>query len=107
MRALAVSMRAGSPAVPGIPGAAEAGLPGYDFTFWFGLYVPAATPASVVRRLHEAAVKGLARQDVREKIAVQGMDATPSASPEAFAADIRAEAPMLERVVRESGAKVE
>ena len=107
MRALAVSMRAGSPAVPGIPGAAEAGLPGYDFTFWFGLYVPAGTPQPVVRRLHEAAVKRLAKQEVKEKIAVQGMDATPSASPEAFEADIRAEAPMLERVVRESGARVE
>jgi tripartite-type tricarboxylate transporter receptor subunit TctC len=60
-----------------------------------------------VRRLHEAALKGLARQEVKDKIALQGMDATPSASPEAFDADIRAEAPMLERVVRESGAKVE
>jgi hypothetical protein len=60
-----------------------------------------------VRRLHEAALKGLAKQEVKDKIALQGMDATPSASPEAFDADIKAEAPMLERVVRESGAKVE
>ena len=39
--------------------------------------------------------------------ALQGMDATPSASPQAFDADIRAEAPVLERLVRESGAKVD
>ncbi len=107
LRALAVSMRAGSPAVPGIPGSAEAGLPAYEYTFWFGLYVPAATPAPIVRRLHAAAVKGLGKLEVREKIAAQGMDATPSASPEAFDADIRAEAPLLERLVRDSGAKVE
>ena len=107
LRALAVSMRDGSPAVPGIPGSAEAGLPGYDYTFWFGLYVPAGTPAPIVRRLYAAAVKGLGKQDVKEKIAAQGMDATPSASPEAFEADIKAEAPLLERVVRDSGAKVE
>jgi len=44
---------------------------------------------------------------MREKIALQGMDATPSASPQAFDADIRAEAPVLERLVRESGAKVD
>ena len=107
VRALAVSKREASPAIPGIPGAEAAGLPGYESTFWFGLYVPAGTPAPVVRRLHQAAVVGLGRQEVKDKIALQGMDATPSASPEAFDAEIKAEAPILERIVRESGAKVE
>ena len=107
MRALAVTMPKASPAVPGIPGAEEAGLPGFESTFWFGLYVPAGTPPANVRRLHEAAVKSLARPEVREKIALQGMDASPSASPEAFEAEIRAEAPMWLRVVRDSGAQVE
>jgi len=107
LRALAVSMRKGSPSVPGIPGTEEAGLPGYESTFWFGLYVPAGTPRAIVMRLHEAAVKGLAKPEVREKIAIQGMDATPNASPEQFDAEIRAEGPTLERLIRESGAKVE
>jgi len=107
MRALAVTTRQASPAVPGIPGAEEAGLPGYDFTFWFGLFVPAGTPAPVIKRLHEAAVKGLAKPEVRDKIALQGMDAAPSVSPEAFETELRAEAPMWERLVRESGARVE
>ena len=107
LRALALSKRDASQAIPGIPGAEAAGLPGYEYTFWFGLYVPAGTPAPVVRRLHVAALAGLAKQEVKDRIAIQGMDATPSASPAAFDADIKAEAPMLERVVRESGAKVE
>jgi tripartite-type tricarboxylate transporter receptor subunit TctC len=107
MRPLAVTMPKASPAVPGIPGAEEAGLPGYQSTFWFGLYVPTGTPQAVVRRLHEAATRVLARTDVKDKMALQGMDATPSDSPEAFEAQIRAEAPMWERVVRDSGAQVE
>jgi len=107
MRPLAISMRKASPAIPGIPGAEEAGLPGYESTFWFGLYVPAGTPMDIVRRLHAAAAKGLARPEVREKIALGGMDAAPSASPEAFDAEIKAEAPVIERSIRESGAKVE
>jgi tripartite-type tricarboxylate transporter receptor subunit TctC len=106
LRALAVTTAKASPAIPGIPGAEEAGLPGYDSNFSFGLYVPAATPPAVIKRLHEA-VKGLAKPEVREKIALQGMDATPSASPEAFAAELKAEAPMWERVVLDSGARVE
>jgi tripartite-type tricarboxylate transporter receptor subunit TctC len=107
MRALALTTRQASPAVPGIPGAEEAGLSGYEFTFWFGLFVPAGTPPAVVNRLHGAAVRGLSKQEVREKIALQGMDAAPSASPEAFEGEVKAEAPMWEKLVRESGAKVE
>src|SRR5262252_894667 len=107
LRALAVSMKKGSPSVPGIPGTEEAGLPAYESTFWFGLYAPAGTPRAIILRLHDAAVKGLAKADVREKIAVQGMDATPNATPEAFDAEIRAEGPTLEKLLRESGARVE
>ncbi len=107
IRPLAVSKPLASPAIPGIPGAEEAGLPGYEYTFWFGLFVPAGTPAPVIRRLHEAATKALAKQDVKDKIALQGMDATPSASPDAFDAEVKAEAPKWERLVRDSGAKVE
>jgi tripartite-type tricarboxylate transporter receptor subunit TctC len=107
MRALAITRPQASPALPGIPGAEEAGLPGYESIFWFGLWVPAGTPAPIVQRLHEAAAKALAKQEVKDKIALQGMDASPSASPAAFDAQIKTEAPMWERVVRDSGARVE
>ena len=107
MRALGVSKRTASPAIPGIPGAEEAGLPNYEYTFWFGLYVPAGTRPAIVKRLHEAATRGLARPEVKAKIAIQGMDAAPSLSPQAFAADIRTEAPVLQKIIRDSEAKVE
>ena len=107
VRPLMISMHKASPSIPGIPGSDEGGLPGFESTFWFGLYAPAGTPVEIVRRLHAAAARGLAKPEVREKIALQGMDAAPSASPEAFANEIRVEAPMWERVIRESGARVE
>ena len=106
MRPLVVSMRKGSPSIPGIPGSEEAGVP-FESTFWFGLYAPAGTSPEIVKRLHAAAAKGLAKPEIRDRIAQQGMDASPSASPEAFAAEIAAEAPVIERSIRESGAKVE
>jgi tripartite-type tricarboxylate transporter receptor subunit TctC len=106
MRPLAVSMRKASPSIPGIPGSEEAGVP-FESTFWFGLYAPAGTPAEIVRRLHAAAAKGLAKPEVRERIAQQGMDAAPSASPAAFAAEIAAEVPSIESAIRASGAKVD
>jgi tripartite-type tricarboxylate transporter receptor subunit TctC len=107
MRALAITTPEASAAVPGIPGAREAGLPGYESTFWFGLWAPVGTPAPIIKRLHEAATTVLAKAEVKRKIALQGMDAAPSASPEAFAERIKVEAPMWERVVRESGAKID
>jgi tripartite-type tricarboxylate transporter receptor subunit TctC len=107
MRPLMISMKKNSPAIPGIPGSDDAGVPGFESTFWFGLYAPAGTPQDIVRRVHAAAVKGLSKPEIRDRVASQGMDAAPSASPEAFAAEIRAEAPGIEKSIRESGAKVE
>jgi tripartite-type tricarboxylate transporter receptor subunit TctC len=107
MRPMVVTMRKSSPSIPGIPGSDEAGLPGFESTFWFGLYVPAGTPVEIVNRLHAAAVKGLSKPETKEKIASQGMDALPSASPAAFDAEIKAEAPGIERALKGCGAKVE
>ncbi|MEO7403285.1 MAG: tripartite tricarboxylate transporter substrate binding protein, partial [Burkholderiales bacterium] len=103
MRPIIVSKRVASPSIPGIPGAEEGGLRDYESTFWFGLFVPSGTPTPIMRRVHEAAARSLAKPEVRERIAQQGMDATPSASPQAFEAQIKAEAPEWERAIRNSG----
>src|SRR3954464_4514491 len=107
VRALAVSSRDSSPSIPGIPGAEKAGLPGYDFTFWFGLFAPAGTSPAAIQKLHAALSKGLAKPEVRDKIALQGMDATPSASPATFQQEIDKETPYWAKLVADSGAKVE
>ena len=107
MRALTLTTPEASAAIPGVPGAASVGLPGYNSTVWFGLYAPAGTPPGVVQRLHQAALRGLSKPEVKERFAVGGMDAAPSASPAAFEAEIRAEGPVLTRIIVESGAKIE
>jgi tripartite-type tricarboxylate transporter receptor subunit TctC len=107
LKPLVVAMRKGSPAIPGIPGSEEAGLPGFESTFWFGIFAPAGTPDAVVGRLHKAAASSLAKPELRAKIESQGMDATPSPSPQAFAAEVAEEGPRLEQLVLSLGAKVE
>ena len=62
---------------------------------------------SLIKPFVQELNKGLARPEVREKIALQGMDATPSASPAAFEQEVKAETPYWENLVRDSGAKVE
>ena len=107
MRPLVVAMREGSPAIQGIPGSRQAGLPGFEATYWFGLFAPAGTPTPVVQRLHRAVSASVAAPGLRARIESQGMDATGSASPQAFAAEVAAEGPQLEALVKRLGAKIE
>jgi tripartite-type tricarboxylate transporter receptor subunit TctC len=107
LRALVVSMKRGSPSVPGVPGTEEAGLPSFEFTFWFGLFAPAGTPAPVMKRLHQSVAATLAKPEVRARIETTGMDPTPSTSPEAFAQEVAKEAPQLERLIRDLGMRVD
>ena len=107
MRAIAVTTALPSPSIPGVPGAKQAGLDGYDEDYSFGLYAPTGTPPEIVKRLHEAALKGLSRTEVREKIALQGMDSAPSKSPEAFREALLSESKNVEQRVRQTGARLE
>ncbi|MDP3354772.1 MAG: tripartite tricarboxylate transporter substrate binding protein [Polaromonas sp.] len=90
LQALAVSTPARSPALPQVPTTAEAGVAGSEYTFWVGMIVASNTPAPVVKRLHEEALKALANPDVKERMSKLGADPFPM-SVEAFNAFIRTE----------------
>jgi len=106
LRAIAVTTAQRSPELPDVPTIAEAGVPGYEATSWFGMFAPAATPAPVVGQLNKALVKVLAQPDVKKKINEQGAE-TAGETPEQFAAFIQQESVKWGKVVRESGASVD
>lgn len=103
---LAVTTAKRSPELPNVPTIAEAGVPGYEATSWFGLFAPAGTPAPVVAQLNKAIVKVLNQPDVKKKINEQGAEAHGE-TPEQFAAFIQAEGVKWSRVVKESGASMD
>jgi len=103
LRPLAVTTLTRSPELPNVPTISEAGLPGYDATSWFGLFVPAGTPVALINRLQAAIVKVLAVPDVKKKVIEQGADVYTE-RPEQFAAFIQAESVKWSKVVRDSGA---
>jgi tripartite-type tricarboxylate transporter receptor subunit TctC len=107
LRALAVTSRERTPLVAGVPGMAEAGLPDYEISFWYGFFVPAATPAEVTRRLYAATSEALRAPSVEQALARDGTEVSGSASPADFAAFLKSEAPLWARLVKESGAKAE
>ena len=102
LRALAVTSRAASPLVPGVPGMAEAGLPDYEISFWYGFFVPAGTPPEVVRKLFDATSQALKLPEVAEMLAREGTETSGSASPADFAAFIAEDAKLWTRIVKDA-----
>ena len=103
---IAVTTAKRSPELPNVPTIAEAGVPGYEATSWFGMFAPAGTPAPVLTKLNTALVKVLNQAEVKKKINDQGAE-TVSETPEQFAAFIKAESIKWGKVVKESGASLD
>ena len=85
---------------------AEAGVPGYSVTGWYGFYAPAGTPQDIVRRLHEESRRALASPDIREKLVRAGNEPVGT-SPAEFQAFIRAEYDKWAKVVRQANLRVD
>ena len=105
LRPLGVSSRSRFDAVPEYPTIAEAALPGYEFTNWYGLVVPSGTPKNIVTQLHGEAVKALNRPEARKRLIDDGYNVVGDA-PETFGAFIRAEIEKLAKIIKESGTTV-
>ena len=106
LQALAVSSAQRSPALPDVPTTVEAGVPGSDYTLWVGMIVPAATPAPVVRRLHEEALKALNAPEVKARMASLGADVV-TMEPAAFNAYIKAEMETAAQIARTANLKAQ
>ncbi|MES2535618.1 MAG: tripartite tricarboxylate transporter substrate binding protein [Pseudomonadota bacterium] len=106
LRALAVTTAVRSPAMPDLPTIAEAGVPGYDLSTWYGLWAPAGTPKDIVSKLSTEVAKILKTPEVREKLAALGSEPVGN-SPDEFATFSRIEQVKWAKVVRESGAKLD
>ena len=105
LRPIAVTTAKRSRELPDVPTIAEAGVPGYEATSWFGLWAPVKTPADVQQKLHAALVKVLKNPAVVKKIEDQGGDVVIDTQAQ-FDAYIKSEAAKWGKVVKESGAQV-
>jgi len=102
LRLLAVTGSKASPGAPGVPTVAEAGLPGYEVTSWFGLLAPAGTPASIVTLLHDEVVKVASEPDFKDKLAVDGAEVIAN-TPEEFREQIGVDLAKWSKVVKDNG----
>ena len=104
--ALAVSTKARVPALPDIAPMAEAGLPGFDFTAWYGLLAPAKTPARVKDLLAAEIARIVALPDTRERLLALGATPRPS-TPEQFDTIVRNDVARFAALIKATGIKAE
>jgi tripartite-type tricarboxylate transporter receptor subunit TctC len=106
LNGLAVTSAQRSPVAPGIPTMAEAGLPGYEATPWYGLAVPAGTPREIISRLQAESVQVLKRPDVKERFGATDI-APLGTTPEEFGAYIRGEVAKWGKLIKTAGLRPE
>ncbi len=106
LKALAVTTAKRASVIPELPTIAEAGVPGYEASTWYGVMAPAGTPAEITGRLYAAIIADLRSEDVRARIAADGGEVVGS-TPAEFAAVLKRDLAKWTRVVKESGARAD
>ena len=108
LKAIGVTGERRISSLPNVPTLAEQGLKdeAYRITGWLAIAVPAKTPEPIVKRLADEIRKATQQPDVQQKVAAMGFELKDS-SPEAFAAEYKKERPVWERLIKQSGAKLE
>lgn len=106
LRALAVTTARRTPAAPDIPTVAEAGVPGYEMSQWYGLLAPAGTPTPIIERLNSEVGKALKHPELRSRLQSEGAEAVGS-SPQEFGAFFKAEIVKWTRIVQSAGMRAD
>lgn len=99
LRTFGVTGAERAPTLPEVPTIAEAGMPGYEYTTWYGLLVPARTPRAMIENLHTTTVSLLNSTELKQRYSSQGMDPIPSA-PGELSAKLKSEIEKWGKVVR-------
>lgn len=106
LRALAVASTARARPLPDVPTIAEAGVPGFAVSSWFGMLAPAGTPRPVIDRLHDEITRALAAPDMQERLSSQGAEPFTT-TPDEFAELIRTDTVKWASVVKAAGIKLD
>jgi tripartite-type tricarboxylate transporter receptor subunit TctC len=104
LRALGVSTKQRSPLLPEVPTIAEAGVAGFDYPIWYGVWAPAGTPPAVIDKLAKDIARALAAPDLHEWLAKHGADPMSITPPE-FARFVLSESQSAARIIEAAGIK--
>ena len=106
LKALGVTTPQRMSALPNVPTIAEAGLPGFSYTLWGGLFAPAGTPTAVIENLNREVNGLLAQAELRARLEADNV-AVPKNTPAEFADYVKAESVKFEKLIKEANVKVD
>ena len=106
MKALAVSGPKRSPLAPEVPTVAEAGVPGFEVTVWFGLLAPAGVQRDIIQRLNVESTKIINSPEVTDRFLKLGVSPA-TGTPEQFGDMVKSEVGRWAKVIRDAGIKAE
>jgi tripartite-type tricarboxylate transporter receptor subunit TctC len=106
LRALAVTSKGRVGVLPDVPTIMESGVPNFDVSSWFGVFLPAGTPKAIVTKMNAEVRRIVEAPDVKKRLIDLGADPETN-TPEQFAAYVRSERTRWAKVVQDTGARVE
>jgi tripartite-type tricarboxylate transporter receptor subunit TctC len=106
LKAIAVTGKTRLPSLPDVPTIAESAIPGYEFTLWYGLVVPAGTPRAVIDRLNAELRRTMDSAEVKERLATIGGELHVG-TPDEFGALMKNEVVRWRKLARDTGIKIE
>ena len=104
LRALAVTGTARAAVLPDVPTSAEAGLPGFEAGFYYGMSAPAGTPRPIIDRINKEMRLAIGSEDLRKRLIAEGTDPTPS-TPEEYTANLEREEAKWAALIKKLGLK--
>jgi tripartite-type tricarboxylate transporter receptor subunit TctC len=106
LRGIAITSAKRSPAAPELPTMAEAGVPGFEITAWFGFMAPRGTPQAIIEKIHADVARIVASPEVHERILSQASEPVGN-SPAEYAAFINEEIAKWRAVIKQANVKAE
>ena len=106
LKGLAVGSAQRARAVPDIPTVAEAGVPGFEATTWFGMFAPAGTPGNIVNEINAGIRKVLGDPEMARRLVSQGAESR-SSTPGELAKFMRMESERARKVIKSAGVKLQ
>jgi tripartite-type tricarboxylate transporter receptor subunit TctC len=107
LRAIAITTEKRWSGMPELPTVAEAGYPGFDVFAWFAYFAPAGTPREIVNRLATDIARVQQMPEIRERLASQGIETDATGTPEAFAAFLKKDFELWDKLIKQQGIRVE
>ncbi len=107
LRARAVTSARRSAAFPDLPTIAEAGVPGFDLSSWYGVFALAKTPMHIVRIINRDVLEVMYSPELKEKLAADAAEPAPRHTPEEFQKAVASEVQVWDKFIKTSGIKIE